>query len=67
MADAYVLFADGIGVGILARQRRGYLFHAAISAVAALDGAFFLSGREARRTVRRQAAGHRSAGGSIHA
>jgi len=55
MSDVYVIEVDDLAVGLVARQRgdHGYRFHAALTAVFALDGSSFPSPAHAQRAARK--------------
>jgi hypothetical protein len=52
MHNAYIIEIDEEAVGIAARDRGGFRFHAAVHACNRLDGRIFPSVREATRAAR---------------
>jgi len=52
MRNAYIIEIDDEAVGIAARDRGGFRFHAALHAFSGLDGRLFPSLKEATRAAR---------------
>jgi N-acetyl-beta-hexosaminidase len=52
MRNAYIIEIDDEAVGIAARDRGGFRFHAALQALNGLDGRLFRSLKEAARAAR---------------
>ncbi len=57
MSNAYVIEVSGHTVGIVARDSRGFRFHASIHALNALDGHVFAGPGEAEKAARRHLRG----------
>ena len=52
MFNAYVVEVDGSTAGIIARDGRGFRFHASSRRFQTIDGAFFTGPRDAERAAR---------------
>jgi hypothetical protein len=51
MSQAYVIECGDLAAGIVTRERRGFLFHAAADAFRRLNGQTFRTPREAQRAA----------------
>ena len=60
MRNAYIIEIDDEAVGVAARDRGGFRFHAALHAFNGLDGRLFPTLKEATRAARALLAGRRT-------